>query len=109
MATVVLVEPGHRQFQRAPGVEAGCPRIGVRHSFRLDGRLREQGPLRKVEEGEVAHGRLGAEATQKVGYSRALPLYVQNEVGLTHKCGEKNLSELRVEGWVHSTLLDFPY
>ena len=54
---VVLVEPvhRHRQRQRAPGVEAGGARIGVRHSFGLDGRAVKSGPLR-LQEGEVAHG-----------------------------------------------------
>ena len=51
---VVLVEPAHSKFQRAPGVETGRPRIARRISLRLDGRRMEGGPL-GLEEGEVAH------------------------------------------------------
>jgi hypothetical protein len=53
-ATVMLVEPGHRQFQCAPGVETGGPCIGVHHVFGLGGRLVQQRPLGQ-QETEVAH------------------------------------------------------
>ena len=38
-ATVMLVEPGHRQFQRAPGIEARGPRIDVGQALGAGGRL----------------------------------------------------------------------
>ena len=56
----MLVEPVHRHFQRAPGVEAGGPRIRVRHAFRLGGRLEKKRPL-GLEEGEVAHSEFASE------------------------------------------------
>ena len=51
---VVLVEPRHGEFQRAAGVEAGCPWVGVDQPFRLPRRLVQCRPLR-LQEGEVAH------------------------------------------------------
>ena len=51
---VMLVEPVHRQLQRAPGVEAGGACIRIRHPFGLAGRSKKEGPFR-LKEGEVAH------------------------------------------------------
>ena len=51
---VVLVEPMHRQFERAPRVEARRSRIGIRRRFRLARSVVQVGPF-GFEEPEVAH------------------------------------------------------
>lgn len=53
---VMFVEPCHRQFQGAAGVETGGSGIGLRQFFRLLRGLEEEGPFGGIEEGEVAHG-----------------------------------------------------
>ena len=58
---VVLVEPVHRQLQRAPGVKAGGSRVGVRQSFGLAGRTKKGRPFR-LEESEIAHLEFAAES-----------------------------------------------
>ena len=58
---VVLGQPGHRQLQRALGVEAGRPRIGIRHALRPPGRIMQRGPLGLLKEGEVAQLEFSAE------------------------------------------------
>ena len=51
---VVLVGPARRQLQRAPGVEAGRPRIGVDGGLGFRRGVEHRRPL-ALEEGELAH------------------------------------------------------
>ena len=51
---VVLVGPAHHQLQRAPGVEAGRPRIGVDGGLGFRRGVEHRRPL-ALEEGELAH------------------------------------------------------
>ena len=51
---VVLVGPVHRQLQRAPGVEAGRPRIGVDGGLGFRRGVEHRWPF-ALEEGELAH------------------------------------------------------
>ncbi len=53
---VMLVGPAHRQFERAPRLEAGRARVGVHHCFCFDSSVKHRRPF-ALQERELAHAR----------------------------------------------------